>query len=276
VARLRKLPCAVAALSLALAGCAAGAAVKAAGSRPRSPSLLRPSAAPPSVPQPVDASPSPVDAPPALPTRTVTREPWLASALDLESPLLPYFTSTAALRREHLAAQRRVDAVRAKLRANEWSVEVRTGCLVEHDGYVVVEGRAAVLDREKRVRAFSETSGTEHSAATWKLYYDESSRPRVVTFTWRSVAGQEADGVMLFDEAGHLKSCNSLPNDAGVIFCGEPKASTLDSEVEIATRDQRAAVRSPDALREASAWVNALDPLSELSECETPYRRAEP
>lgn len=282
VEKLQKLVAgAVAALSLACGGCSTRAAIKAAGSSQQSSSSPRPSAAASPPPQALDNSAHPAPMPdraatvetsPTSPTREVTHEPWLARELDLNGPLLPFFTSTTSLRRDHLLAQRTVDAARAKLRSNEWSVDIRTGCLARPGDRVGVAGRAVVRDRNDRVRVFSEAWGSDDSAGTSRLYYDDALRLKVVIFKWRSVSGQAADGVMVLDGAGHLERCTSLPNDAGAIFCGEPKSSTLDPEVEAATRGHDRTSDAADAANETVSWVTGIAPAAELSECETPYR----
>jgi hypothetical protein len=154
-------------------------------------------------------------------------------------------------------------SVDRQLHEKQWSLEIRTGCLVDSGGDVFVAGRALVRDRGNRLRAFSETIGTGDSGAIWKLYYDETSRLRVAIFSWRNYMGQKADGIMQFSPGGHFLGCTSLPNDAGAISCGAPPeaADTLDPGVELATR--HAAKTRGDAADSGSdsvTWATHLDP----------------
>jgi hypothetical protein len=162
-----------------------------------------------------------------------------------------------------------IDTVRMQLRAHRWNLETRTGCEVEADGNLFVEGRTLVRDGHDRVRAFSEAMGTGDSASIWKYYYDDRSVLRAAVFSWNNYVGQKADGVMVFGESGQFVGCSSLPGDSGLLFCGpENEAEPLDPDV--------AAVTSAPApkLAQSVAWVMARDPIAEIEKCETLYRPA--
>jgi hypothetical protein len=249
------------------------AAAAAPASPPRAtPERASSTAAPVNEPAPRSVASTPSQASandklPLFPTRITTQAPRLGRDLDPTTPLLAHFTATPIERQAHLVAARLIDAVRDGLRGRRWNRETRTGCAVEADGNAFVEGRLLIRDESNRVRAFSETIGSGDSAAFWKLYYDDHSVLRTAIFSWKSYAGQKADGVMTFSDSGKLIRCSSLPGDAGIIFCGALQDPTETLAPEVAAATQPSAAELPDSVR----WAMARDPVSELAKCDTPY-----
>jgi hypothetical protein len=161
------------------------------------------------------------------------------------------------------------------LRSQRWRLEIRTGCPVEYDGNVTVEGRALVRDRSGKVYAYSETSGTGDSAAIWKFYYDAAARLRVAVFRWANYMGQSAEGIITFDEAGRLERCSSPPQAAPPWPC--EVEGTIDHGVDPAVAGAlRPEIRSTESERRRGMgpveWAMALDPAAAWSRCETSYR----
>jgi hypothetical protein len=197
------------------------------------------------------------------------QDAYLGRELNPSSPLPPYFSSTTVLRRQHDGARQKAATVHRELRAGRWRLEVRTGCPVEYGGSVVVEGRALLRDQDGRVRAYAEASGTGDSAGVWKLYYDEVSRLRVVTFTWRNYMGQTADVVAQLDEVGRLETC-SAPAGGGDWVCGmeEDRVTGLDRDVIEAVRPRQ---RKPAADQGPISWALDFDPVTLFADCQTPY-----
>jgi hypothetical protein len=222
-----------------------------------------------------DAPAVPLQTPPEFPTRTTVQEPYLAKQLDLTVPLSPYFTSTPVLRSESELARRLVQGVGQALRSRRWNLEIRTGCPVEYDGNVFVEGRALVRDRSGKVYAYSETSGTDDSAGIWKLYYDGTTRLRVAVFAWANYMGQSAEGIVTFDEAGRLERCSSPPHAKPPWPC-EVQGTThhgVDPAVAEALRSDIQTTESETRRgRGPIDWAMSLDPTTEWSKCETIYR----
>lgn len=279
------IPCAVAVAAIAASGCAGSAA-----SRPHG-SILAPSSSAtvdstrwptrPSNERPIAAltpPPAGTEAPlePSAPAGPmVVQEPYLGRELDLLAPLVPDLLSTPSPSRGLATARHLVANLARQVRSGRWSVAIRTGCPVEYDGDVFVEGRAIVLDAAGSIRGYAESPGTGDSAGIWKLYYDQAAHLRLAVFGWHSVAGQSVEGVMLFDASGRLESCVTQPDDASSTYC-DTKGTALDDAIDPAVAD---AVR-PDVVSRPQhattietpvAWVASRDPVREFQKCETPY-----
>jgi hypothetical protein len=214
-------------------------------------------------------------APPEFPTHTTAQEPYLGRQLDLASSVPSYFSSTPALRREHELPLRVVQAVTHALRSGRWRIEIRTGCPVEHNGNVFVEGRAVVRDSSGKIRAYAQDSGTGDSASVWKLYYDSALRLRVAVFSWANYMGQSSDGIVQFDENGHVQSCTSHPGAEPPWPCGHQELPELavDADVAAALSPDVRARRSDDGRSLGPvAWVLSVDALAEFSKCRVPYQ----
>lgn len=198
--------------------------------------------------------------------------PRLVEWLDPTAPLSPYFSSTLALKNANAPASALIGETKTGLRSRGWTSQTRTGCLFDADGYVVVAARQLVLDADGRVRALTESSGTDDSAGESRAYYDASGRLRVYRVNWRNYMGSTADVVMSFSPTGHLDSC-SHPPDSGQLFC-EPLTPTdngISQGVADVLRDDVSASKSR---KPRPSWIQMLvdtDPRAQFERCDTPY-----
>jgi hypothetical protein len=213
--------------------------------------------------------------PPAPLRPTIVQEPYLGRELNLSEPLAPDLASTPSLLRGLAPAQELVANLERQVRSGRWSMAVRTGCPLEYNGDVIVEGRAVVRDGAGNVRGYAESPGTGDFAGVWKLYYDRALHLRVAAFSWHSVAGQAVDGVMLFDANGRLERCATQPADASATYCearGTPVDDEMDPAVADAVRPEVASrARRGVSTQTPATWLAKLDPTWEFQKCDTPY-----
>lgn len=188
-------------------------------------------------------APTPTTPPVEVEERRIEHGLWVAQTLDPTKPLAPYFRSTAELRRTTERAHAMISAVSTNLKSKAWSLEIRTGCLYESDGSVILEGRALVRDQAGRIRALVEDPGTGDSASVNAMYYDEKGLLRAFVASWNNVMGASSGAVVTISADGHSEGCSVTPDTYDSRYCGD------------------------DYVEES----RHRDPLTEFSKCNVPY-----